>query len=211
MFTYVPNIFHPILSIVLVVGFVFFGADQPRNRFIALSVVGGLLSLIVFAITLRAIVIESNNRRSDSASRFMEAWVKLDDDGKAVVAFEFPTIHYHMRRGVPHPYWGDTGIRLEYLQRFLEDSDKQYIAAERYWNSTEKPRKVWENIKAQLEDDGMVERDSAAGSHSWKWVGDSYQRMLAWWKVGRKIKEDVDIAMSGPTKQYASEIIEEKL
>lgn len=201
--SYIAKYHHAIVTIILCLICMLLGVKYQRVA--SIFNLGALGFAILTAVILALIVMESLNERVRVMTYWMDSFAKLDDDGKMAVTFQFPTIRYHMRRGVPHPYWRDTGVKMEHLQLFLEDSDKKQISPERNWNSAKKPRSVWLEIKTQLEDDGMVELDSAAGSHSWLWIGDSYQHMLAWWKVGRHIKDDTEIGMSGPTRQYASE------
>lgn len=189
MFTYTPSILHPLLSIVLVVGFAFFGADQPKNRFIALVWVGGGLSFMVFVVTLRAIVIETNNRRADAASRFAEAIGKLDDEARAMVAFEFPTLRYHMKRGEVRQMFEDTNVPIEKFRLFLQTSNSRYISPLRDWCTAEKPEWMHNEIRLWLEGREMVIRDSAAGSHSWLWSGNSYQHLMAYWMAGRELAD----------------------
>ena len=75
---------------------------------------------------------------------------------------------------------------VETFQTFLKDSDRKHISPERNWNSADMPRKMWKEIFDYLEAEGKIVPDSAAGSHSWEWVGNWYERYCAaYWTIGR--------------------------
>lgn len=161
-----------------------FTRDQKViNAFYAGSIGFGLLAVVIVIL----IWIQTGTDRVESMERFIRAYQALDEEGRMAVSYQFPTIRYRMKRGKVLEYWEDTQVPIETFRLFLQDCTKKQIAPERNWNSTERPRWAWEEIKETLESSDLILPDSAAGSHSWLWVNESaYQRLMVYWMAGKR-------------------------
>lgn len=150
-----------------------------------------MLGVIGFAVLTIVIVVlawvETGTERVDSIERMIRAYNLLDEEGKAAMYYHFPSMRYRMHHGKVREYWEDTNVTIETFRLFLQDSNQKSIAPERYWNSAERPRWAWEEIRLALESDGQVVADSAAGSHSWLWEEGAYRRLVAYWMAGKRM------------------------
>jgi hypothetical protein len=181
--------------------------DQRKyaSMIFALYLVAFILVLIEFALLYMAIL----NAYTDAAvskdyaqTKWMQEFSKLDDEGRQALAARFPEMRYRMARGVVRAYWEDTKVPIEMFKTFLATSTREYISPERDWNSTAKPRWAWLEIKTCLEDAERIIPDSAAGSHSWRWVGNSHQYLCAYWMAGRAL---IDLNEAEGAVSYAAD------
>lgn len=187
MFTYSPKLHHAIFTALIGIGFMLLSAKAQGRTLQALNI-GAFGFALLTVLVMWMLIVQSINDQTREQTEWMIAYSKLDDEGRAEMANHFPTMRYRKRRGIVRPYWEDTNVPIGMFQTFLKTSNKQYISPERDWNSTDMPRKVWQEIKDNLEAEGKVEPDSAAGSHSWKWIGNSYQHYCAdYWMAGREL------------------------
>ena len=81
----------------------------------------------------------------------------------------------------------NTQVSIELFRLFLQTSNDRYISPRRDWYTVEQPEWAWIEIEGWLEDHDKIVSDSAAGSHSWLWKGNSYQHLVAYWMAGRKL------------------------
>lgn len=151
--------------------------------------IGALIFALMTAAVLWLMLIDAYGYNTDRMTEFTRAYSQLDEEGRAALAMQFPSMRYRIRRGVVRSYFEDTSVLAETFRLFLQDSNRQYIAPERNWNTTERPRADWEEIKAWLEANKKIHPDSAAGSHSWLWVGNSYDHLMAYWFAGRELRD----------------------
>lgn len=208
--SYAPKYHHAIVTIVLCVICMLLGARY--QRYASAFNIGALGLAILTATIIALIVLESLNERVRVMTYWMDAFAKLDDEGRAAVAFEFPSMRYKMKRGVVRGYFEDTNVPIDMFRLFLQTSNDRYISPLRDWCTKDMPEWAHNEIRIWLEDHEKVIRDSAAGSHSWLWSGSSYQHLMAYWMSGRKLTETRDEqVMSEGVRQYAYEEEEPKL
>lgn len=187
MMPYVPKLQHAIATAVLCIILIAL-CGKAQGRVLTALIVGALIFALMTVLLLWAIALESINRRTEVITEWMKAFSLLDDEGKAAVAFQFPTIRYHMKRGEVREMFEDTEVPIELFRLFLQTSNSKYISPERDWSTTDRPRWVWEEIKGWLQDNDYILAESAAGSHSWLWKGESYKHLFAYWMAGHKIR-----------------------
>lgn len=185
MYSYTPKPLHAILaSLFCVVLLVVSTKTDSKYPWYAGAFFCGLLTVVI----IWGLILETLNERVRVMSEFASTIYKLDDEARAMMAFEFPHLRYRMKGGEVREYFEDTNATIELFREFMKDSNSKYISPERNWGSTEKPRWAWVEIKNWLQENGHIIPDSAAGSHSWLWNGNAYQHLYAYWMAGRKIK-----------------------
>ena len=186
MSEFTPKFHHLMVSIFLVVGFTALSA-ATSGRVIVACIVGAGSFLLVTGIVLLLLIIEGLNRRVEVMTEFANAIGKLDDEARAMMAFEFPHMEYHMKRGEVRAMFENTQVSIELFRLFLQTSNDRYISPRRDWCTTDQPEWAWIEIKGWLEAHDKIVPDSAAGPHSWLWKGNSYQHLHAYWMAGRKL------------------------
>ena len=72
-------------------------------------------------------------------------------------------------RGKPIAYLEDSDIRVEDLQRFVDDSDEYQFAPERLYGEGTRTRAQWKLCRDWLIDQHFLIDNSAGGNHSWLW------------------------------------------
>lgn len=185
---YLPKLHHAFIAAVLCavcIGMAGVTKGSVSTAFKVLALMFGFMSVVVLVLLL----MEGINGMVRAQTDWMDAFGKLDDEGRAAVAFQFPTIRYHMKRGEVREYFEDTQATIEQFRLFLKTSNDKYISPERDWSSADMPRWAWLEIFGWLEANDYVIRDSAAGSHSWLWKGNAYHHLMAYWMAGRKIED----------------------
>lgn len=187
MFSETPKLIHAALTAFICIMFIAFCGYTENPRLLLAWKIGAFIFALLTVVITGLIVLEAINRRVSVMTDFIHAFAKLDDEGRAAVAFEFPSMRYHMKKGVVREYFEDTNVSLETFRLFLQTSNEKYISPEREWNSAEKPRWAWLEIKGWLVTQGYVIEDSYAGNHSWLWRGNSYRHLMAYWLAGRKV------------------------
>jgi hypothetical protein len=186
MDTYAPKLHHAMITAVICIVLIAL-CEKAEGKVLDALITGAIIFGLITVLILWGICLEMGNRRAEVMTEWMEAFGKLDEEARAAVAFEFPTVRYHMKRGEVRQMFEDTNVSIELFRLFLQTSNNRYISPERDWNSKEKPRWVWLEIKQWLEDHDSILADSAAGSHSWLWNGNSYKHLYAYWMAGRKM------------------------
>lgn len=185
MFGYSPKLSHAMAAMILCLVCIAL-CEKAKGKVLDAFITGAIIFGLTGVLILWWISMESANRQTQATIDFMDAFGRLDDEARAAVAFQFPSIRYRMRRGELRQMFEDTNVTIDKFRLFLQNSNNRYISPEREWNSKEKPRWVWMEIRGWLEANGYVVADSAAGSHSWLWTEGSYQRLFAYWMAGRK-------------------------
>lgn len=146
---------------------------------------------IITAIILFRLILEGLNDRVRVMVDFANAIAKLDPEQMAVMAYEFPTMQYRMKRGEVRALFENTNVPIETFRLFLQTSNAKYISPRRDWYTAEQPEWAWLEIYNWLVDNGKVIPDSATGNTGQLWKGSSYQQLTTYWMAGRKI---VDMA-----------------
>lgn len=200
MFGYTPKLYDAVAMVLLLI-LCLIGGAWARGRILLALNIGSIIFAVMTAIIMILIVLESLNRRVEVQTEWMQAFGKLDDEARAAVAYQFPTMRYRLKRGEVRQMFEDTNVTIDQFRLFLKSSNSKYISPERDWNSKDKPRWVWLEIRQWLEGNGYVVSDSAAGSHSWLWSDGSYQRLFAYWMAGRKLT----VTEAEDTRVYAYE------
>lgn len=198
MFSYSPQLRDAIIAAFLCILLLALGSKAQGRVLLALNVGAGMLG-VLFIIIVVLLIRESNNRRVEVMTEFANAIIRLDDEGRAMMAFEFPSLRYHMKRGEVREYFETTNVPIELFKYFLQTSDSKYISPRRYWYTADHPEWAWIEIKSWLEEDGMILPDSAAGSHSWMWKGNAWNHLKAYWGTGLKLRDMSDeLVMHSP-------------
>lgn len=188
MMYYIPKLHHAIITTALLVLVLLLGARTQGKVLDALNV-GAVIFAIITAVIMALIVVESLNERMRVMTEWMIAFGKLDDEARAAVAFAFPTMRYKMHRGEVRGMFEDTNVSIDTFRLFLQTSNSQYISPRRDWYTAEKPEWAWLEIQGWLLDNDYIIPESAAGSHSWLWMGNSHQHLTAYWMAGRRIPD----------------------
>ena len=186
MYSYTPRLSHALLTALLCVGAIALSSKAQGKVLLALNV-GAFVFAVMTATVLWMLIVENYGNLIDKMSNFAAIFAKLDDEGRAALAFQFPTMRYRLRRGHPRAMFEDTNVSIEQFREFLKRSNRKSIAPERDWSTSELPRAAWAEIRDWLEANDYILPDSAAGSHSWLWNGNAYDRLMAYWLAGRQL------------------------
>lgn len=189
MFGETPKLIHAAVAAFICIAFIALCGYTENPRVLLAFKIGALIFALITAVLMGLIVLEAMNRRVMVMTEWMQAFARLNDEGRAAVAFSFPTMRFHMRRGNVRAFFEDTEVPMETFKLFLQTSNDKYISPERDWTTADMPRRDWTEIKNWLEANGYIHPDSAAGSHSWLWVGGSYRHLMAYWGAGRNIRD----------------------
>jgi hypothetical protein len=191
MFPYTPRLHHAIITAILCLLCLVVSGKTKEGVSSAFNW-GSLMFGVLFIIVVVLMFLEGLNRRVSVMTDFANAISKLDDEARAMMAFEFPSMRYRMKRGEVREYFEDTNVPIALFKEFLRTSDSKHISPRRYWYTTDRPEWAWLEIEGWLEDHDFVVPDSAAGSHSWMWNGKAYDHIKAYWGVGLKLRDMSD-------------------
>lgn len=214
MFGYTPNLFHAGLTALFCVIFLAISSFAPPGRLLTACYIGSLLFALLTVLVMWMMIVNTNVeaaiRQNESAAAFglMLAHPNMTDEKlEMLVRSQFPKLRYRMARGEVRAFFESTKVPVAKFKKFLETSNAEFISAERNWCTAEMPREVWLEIFHWLEDNDKIIPDSAAGSHSWRWVGNSYQQMCAYWMAGRHLVDlgKVDRIANTIDRQYATD------
>ena len=186
MFGFIPKFHHLMVSIFIAIGFFSLSAVASGRVYTAFNM-GAVSFFVVSGVILFLLVLEGLNHRVEIMTEFARAIGQLDDEARAMMAFEFPHMRYKMKRGEIRQMFEDTNVPIEMFRRFLQTSNDRYISPRRDWYKADQPEWAWIEIKDWLEEHDKILPDSAAGPHSWLWKGNSYQHMTAYWMSGRTL------------------------
>lgn len=184
MYYYSPKLHHAMITAAICLLLIASGAYTQKARILTAFTIGAWIFGFMTLVVLWMLIVNTLNERIDSMTELAKAYGQLDDEGRAAFAFQFPTMRYRMKRGDVREFFEDTNVPIKMFHEFLKTSNAKYISPERDWNSNNKPRWAWLEIKEHLEGQGYVQPESAAGSHSWLWVGESWEHLTAYWGAG---------------------------
>lgn len=184
MFSYTPKFHHAVITTLLLV-LCMLASSRVQGRAITAWNVGALSMAVITAVILALLIMEALNHRVEVMTDFAREIGKLDDEARAMLAFEFPSMRYRMKKGIVREYFEDTNVSIETFRLFLQTSNERYISPRRDWQTAERPEWAWIEIEQWLEARDYIIKDSAAGSHSWLWKGNSYRHLMAYWVGGR--------------------------
>jgi hypothetical protein len=199
MMPYVPKLIHAIITALICIGLMLLGA-KLSSRLAAAMNIGALIFAIMTVVVLWMLVVQTLGEHLERQTRFAEVFNMLDEEARRALAFQFPSMRYHMKRGIVRPYFENTEVPIEMFRHFLQTSNDKYVSPRRDWYTAERPEWAWLEIMTWLEENDKIIPESAAGSHSWLWKGTAYQQLMAYWMAGRKV---VDMNES---KVYAYDI-----
>lgn len=185
---YMPKLQHAIATAFICIVLIAFSA-KAQGRVLTALTVGALIFALMTALILWWIALENINRRVVVITEWMHEFNQLDDEGRAAVAFQFPTVRYRMKRGEVRGLFEDTQVPIELFRYFLQTSNSKSISPERYWCTVDQPRWVWTEIQRWLQENDYIIPDSAAGSHSWLWKGEAFNHLKAYWMAGHIMRD----------------------
>lgn len=167
-----PKYSHVILTTLLGLGLILTGQAVPSSEMTMVLVAFGV-GVSVFAVVIVVWIGKAEVRKTyETATNFAEKLAALDPDQYRALGIRFPMLRIEYR-GQPITTVEDSGVTLKHFRAFLDDSDFRQVSPERNWASREKPRSVWRKIMAWLQENDFIYPNSAAGSHSWLWKGES--------------------------------------
>lgn len=188
MYSYIPKLSHAIVTAAICILVIAMGA-RSQGRVLTALTIGAFIFAIMTAVILALLILEGLNRRVEVMTDFAQAISKLDDEARAMMAFEFPHMQYRMKRGQVRAYFEDTNVPIETFRLFLQTSNAKYISPRREWYTTDQPEWAWVEIYEWLADHNKIIRDSASGNTSHLWRGNSFQHLCAYWMAGRKLSD----------------------
>jgi hypothetical protein len=198
MFSYTPRLHHAIITAVLCILCLAL-SGKAQGRVASAFNLGAVMFGFLFFLVVVLMFLEGLNRRVEVMTEFASAISKLDDEARAMMAFEFPHMRYRMKRGEVREYFEDTNVPIELFKLFLQTGDSKHISPRRYWYTVDKPEWAWLELKGWLEDHEYIVPDSAAGSHSWMWRGNAYEHLKAYWGTGIRLRDMSDeVVMHSP-------------
>lgn len=178
---------HAFLTIFFVI-LCLLGTRWQDGRYASAFWAGAFLFGVVFLVIVALLISDGINERVRVMSYWMDSFARLpDDEARAAVAWEFPTMRYHMKRGTVRAMFEDTNVPMEMFRIFLQTSNAKYISPQRDWFTKEMPEWAWIEIYSWLVEHDKVIPDSAAGNTSHLWVGSSFQQLAAYWMAGRRV------------------------
>lgn len=127
---------------------------------------------------------------SDRA-KFAQSVATLSPIDKQILGIEWPELDIEFD-GKPTICLRGTNILLTCFQKFIEDSTERDFASERLYNddkflqetlsmSRDAVRHQWHLAVAYLAERGFLTRDSAAGSHTYRWMKGGHKQMQRWY------------------------------
>jgi hypothetical protein len=185
---YMPKLSHAMVAALICIGLIALGAKAQGRVLVALNI-GALIFAIITAAILWMLIIQTVNERLDRLIELAKIYSGMDDEARQALAYQFPAMQYHMKHGEVRAYFEDTNVPIDTFRLFLQTSNDRYISPERDWQTKEMPAWAHTEIRLWLEANDKVIRDSAAGSHSWLWKGNSYKHLMAYWMSGHAPKD----------------------
>jgi hypothetical protein len=136
---------------------------------------GGILLMLLGGVVVVWILREQGIDVLRARTEWVRALALLSPEKFDALGIEFPTLRIRWT-GELRKCFEDTDIPIRTFERFIRDSNNYQISPERNWSGGT-DRSAWGIIKNWLETHGHIFPDSAAGSHSWRWRGDAYNRL----------------------------------
>lgn len=189
MFGYAPKLSDAIITGMIFVGLLLLSARTVQPDFARAFNAGAVIFGILFLVVIGLMALEGLNRRVETMTEFGRMLATLDDEGRALMAFEFPHMRYRMKHGVVREFFDDTNVPMETFRLFLRLSNTKQISPRRDWCTKEKPEWAWMEIFDYLKENDFIIPDSAAGSHSWLWNGNAWDHLKAYWGAGLHVPE----------------------
>lgn len=183
MYYYTPRLYHAMITAAICLALIALGAKAQARVLLALNL-GALIFGSMTVVVLWMLIVNTLNERVDRMIDLAKAYGQLDDEGRAAFAFQFPEMRYRMKKGEVREMFENTNVPIEMFRTFLKTSNGKYISPERDWTGGDQPRWAWLEIKDWLEGENYIVPDSAAGSHSWLWRGQSWEHLKAYWAAG---------------------------
>lgn len=205
MFTYSPKLHHAMITTAICLLCMAATAYTQKPPIVKAWMIGFWMFFTLTAVVVVMLLMNSFNDQTREQTDWMIAYGKLDEEGRAVMGFHFPTMRYRMKKGDLLEMFEDTNVPAEMFHEFLRTSNAKSISPERDWNSKEKPRWAWLEIEEFLEEEGYIKPDSWAGSHSWLWHGESWNHLKAYWRAGIKLRSTNEPVMGELGREYAYE------
>jgi hypothetical protein len=172
MNTYNPRISHSVYLIVFGCLLMGMAGNMFEGTALAVSLIGGTMMMILAVLVAWFLANRERIAFYDAVTRLAEQLSRLDQDQWRALGIAFPTLRIHWD-GTPTQLLEDSDITLDEFARFMKDSNPHQISPERNW-SNGRERRTWLRIKTWLESCGYIKQQSAAGNHSWLWIGNSF-------------------------------------
>jgi hypothetical protein len=188
MFYYTPRIWHAagmLLLCVLMIALC--GLRGARGWVLVALLFGAFMFALMSAAVLWMLMLQAYDSRLEKMIELAKMYTNMDDEARQAFAFQFPSMQYRMKRGQVRAFFEDTNVPIEMFKLFLQTSDKKYVSARRNWYGTDRPEWAWIAIMEWLKERDLIFPDSAAGSHSWMWKGNSWNYLQAYWSAGIKL------------------------
>jgi len=191
---YVPKLGHAVITLFISLIFLSFAA-WAKGRLLTVCYVGFWGFFIMTGIIMYMLIVQTNVsaaiRQDEAAAAFglMLAHPNMTDEKLEILASRFPKLRYRMARGEVRALFESTKVPVKLFKLFMQTSNQKYISPQRDWVTKEMPPHVWEEIYTWLVNNGKIIPDSATGSSSHLWIGNSYQHMMAYWGAGRKLAD----------------------
>lgn len=197
---YQPKLLHASMTAFIAVALIALTNIAGGNVFNALAVGAAVFLLMTFIIVWMI----AYSHRFDTIVRYIEAFIQLDPEQRAALAYNIPALRLVARRGRVVELFEDTQATSEHIRLFLVDSTPEVTSSQHAWNTAEKPRWAWEEIYDWLVRFGKVIPDSAAGSHSYRWRGTAYKSMMLYW-IGSSVPDLNAVDGFDQARVFASE------
>lgn len=199
---YNPRLSHAVMLVLAAFAIYLVGGILMTDEQFAAAKIASA-AFVLFSILVMAWI---NNRERiafyDSMTRFSEAIRQMDNDQWQALGIRVPALRVRWH-GRPVQMIEDTDITVDDLEGFMEDSTASQISPVRNWSNGIERRR-WERIKSWLESQNYIVKNSAAGSHSWLWRGQSFytvkERYLAEQQI-KSLAED-DVTPGPPATAY---------
>jgi len=198
---YQPKLLHASLTTFIAIGLIAWSDGKEGNVFTALII--GAFVFIGMTVVIVQMIMYSN--LWDTKGRYIESYIKMNPEQRSELGFRLPSLGLHVNRGQVELLFDDTYATAEHIRLFLVDSTPEHTASERDWNTEERPRWAWKAIYDWLVRNGKVYRDSASGSHSFKWIGNSYRSMMFYF-LRSPVPDLNAVEGLGAPRVYASEV-----
>lgn len=197
---YQPKLLHASMTAFIAVALISLTDLASGNAFGALKI-GAAVFLIMTGVIIWMI---AYGHRFDTIVRYIEAFIQLNPEQRAALAYNIPSLRLVARRGRVAELFEDTQATSEHIRLFLVDSTPEFTSSQHAWNTAEKPRWAWEEIYDWLVRHGKAIPDSAAGTHSYRWKGTAYKSMMLYW-IGSSVPDLNVVDGFEPTRVYAQE------
>lgn len=112
---------------------------------------------------------------NESIDRIAEKLLLLDSEKLRALGIAFPELRVYPGKQGPHYTIEDTGIPIEILRQFMDDSDPYQFAPVRNYGDGTRDRKNNQKVAGFLLERGHLQPDSASGNHGLLWYAGHYE------------------------------------